>query len=436
MSHQNKIKHLNTIRSYIRQFFVCGFKENEDFITTDTKEKKTNRKISKSGFGYVKDKIKNCFNKSDGSIEFKRGAKGQVVLSFDIRNIKTNPFYDIYKSKSFSEKDIILRFLMLDYIATQEKLDDKNKDLSSGIDDLCNKYEIYNIEYDKSTCDRHLNEFIKFGLVEKNKNGKGYKLIKHSHEQIEDLKKLKNAIVFFSETDPMGVIGYYTSEMQGKTPDLFRYKQRYLFRAIDSEIIYKLVKEIENEKERPITINVITGENSTGIVNMEARAVIPYKIYISSQSGRQHLFYWDAITKAPTFVRIDQIESVEDFEDLEERYKRIKNNIWGVSSKLQKKTEHIEFVVKITENEKHILEKLKNESRCGKVEELGKDSGLWKFSTDVYDTREMIVWIRSFIGNIVSITCKNEDVKNRLQNDFESLFNIYGIPKDGDGNDF
>ena len=355
-------------------------------------------------------------------------------MSYDIRNVKTNPFYDIYKSKSFSDKNIILRFLMLDYIAAQENLDNKNS--SSGIYDLCYKYKTFDIDYDKSTCDRYLKKFMEFGLVEKCERGKGYKLIKHSDEQIEDLKKLKNAIVFFSETDPLGVIGYYTTEMQGKTPDLFKYRQRYLFRAIDSEIIYKLVKEIESEKERPININVITEETSTGIVKMEERVVIPYKIYSSSQSGRQHLFYWDAITKEPAFVRIDQIESVEDFEDLEKRYKRIKNNIWGVSSKLQKKTEHIEFVVKIPENEKHILDKLENESRCGKVEELGKNSGLWKFSADVYDTREMIVWIRSFIGSLVRITCENEDVKNRLQNDFESLFNIYGIPKDGDGNDF
>ena len=32
MSHQNKIEHLKAVRSYIRQFFVGGFKEQEDFI--------------------------------------------------------------------------------------------------------------------------------------------------------------------------------------------------------------------------------------------------------------------------------------------------------------------------------------------------------------------------------------------------------------------
>ena len=43
--------------------------------------------------------------------------KGKIFLSTDSKTIKTNPFYDIFKAKSFTEKDIILRFLILDYLA-------------------------------------------------------------------------------------------------------------------------------------------------------------------------------------------------------------------------------------------------------------------------------------------------------------------------------
>ena len=443
MAFQEPIKHLNQIRSYIRQFFVCGFKEDEDYIYNNNKpdgtiseksisnknNNKPDGKISEKTFSNMKRRIKSYLGKS---MEFKpsRG-KGKIFLSTDSKTIKTNPFYDIFKAKSFTENDIILRFLILDYLA------DGNEHTLADIIGTINNFE--SIEFSVDTCKNKIKEFTEFGLIAKNrtKDGIKYRIVKHSEDELKEIEKLKNAIAFFSEADPLGVIEYYIMEMFDNYPDLFRFKQKYIFRAIDSEVLYHLVCAIESKT--PIEIEVVKEHANTQSRKKDIQKVLPYKIYISSQSGRQYLFCWGVESKNPSFVRIDRIETVKKLsEESELNFKEldynIKNNLWGVSSKFSEKTEHIEFLVKIEENEQYILDKLINEKRCGTVEKVENSENLWKFSADVYDTLEIVVWIRTFIGRIYSISCENEKVLARLKNDFQALCDTYDIENGGDDN--
>lgn len=442
MAYNEQIKNLKNFRSYIRQFFVGGFKKAKDYIY-DNQENKTdkntsdenisnenisNGKTSKSNFRYIKKKIDNCLGES---MKFDCYGKGKIFLSTDSKTIKTNPFYDIFKAKSFTENDIILRFLIMDYLA------DGDEHTLADIIGAINNFE--SIEFSVDTCKNKIKEFTEFGLIVKNRTEDGikYRIVKHSDEELKEIEKLKNAIVFFSEADPLGVIGYYIMEMFGNYPDLFRFKQKYIFRAIDSEVLYHLVCAIESKT--PIEIEVVKEYADTQSRKKDIQKVLPYKIYISSQSGRQYLFCWEIKSKNPSFVRIDRIETVKKLsEESELNFKEldynIKNNLWGVSSKFSEKTEHIEFLVKIEENEQYILDKLINEKRCGTVEKVENSENLWKFSADVYDTLEIVVWIRTFIGRIYSISCENEKVLARLKKDFQALCDAYDIENGGDNN--
>lgn len=472
MAYNEQIKNLKSVRSYIRQFFVGGFKETKDYIY-DNKENETEKKTSKSNFRYIKKKIDNCLGQS---MKFESSCEGKIFLTTDSKTIKTNPFYDIFKAKSFTENDIILRFLILDYLADGKehtfteiskeiysiikKINDdiyeeyKNKKNISNKDDIEDKinekHEQENIEVSKKTIVNKIEEFTEFGLITERVTKKGaidcskYSIVKHSEEELKEIEKLKNAIAFFSEADPLGVIGYYIMEMFDDYPDLFRFKQKYIFRAIDSEVLYQLVCAIESKTPVEIEVvkEVVKKDTGTKCLKTDVRQVFPYKIYISSQSGRQHLFYWE--DKKPAFVRIDQIETVKELseksnfkseEEYKECYDNIKNNFWGVSSKHSEKTERIEFIVKIGKNEQYILDKLKNEKRCGKVEKVEKSENLWKFSADVYDTLEIVVWIRTFIGRLHSISCENKEVLDRLKKDFKALCDAYDIEYEINGGD-
>jgi hypothetical protein len=70
---------------------------------------------------------------------------------------------------------------------------------------------------------------------------------------------------------------------------------------------------------------------------------------------------------------------------------------------------------------------LEREKRCGQVEQISDN--LWRFIADVYDAQEMLPWLRTFIGRIVSLSCTNKAVEERFFTDLESLAALYG----GDG---
>ena len=206
MAYNEQIKNLKNVRSYIRQFFVGGFKKAKDYIY-DNQENKTdkntsdenisNGKTSKSNFRYIKKKIDNCLGES---MKFDCYGKGKIFLSTDSKTIKTNPFYDIFKAKSFTENDIILRFLILDYLADGDEhtLDDIIKAVDKSIKEI-------NIEIkDTDTCKNKIKEFTEFGLITKKvtKNRVKYRIVKHSEEELKEIEKLKNAIAIAEKTNP------------------------------------------------------------------------------------------------------------------------------------------------------------------------------------------------------------------------------------------
>ena len=89
-----------------------------------------------------------------------------------------------------------------------------------------------------------------------------------------------------------------------------------------------------------------------------------------------------------------------------------------------RKIENFEMTLSIDEEkEKHILRKLKQETRGGTVEKTAPNTFVYK--RKLYNTQEIMPWVKSFIGNIISIKGDNQKDIDCFYEDVEKMANIY-----------
>lgn len=133
-----------------------------------------------------------------------------------------------------------------------------------------------------------------------------------------------------------------------------------------------------------------------------------------------------AFFRLDSIAKVKSLEVVENYESYLDCLKVEQPKIWGVATG-QSNIEHIEMVLTIVQKDIHIANRLEREKRCGKVEQLSKTQ--WRFSADVYDSWELMPWLRTFIGRISSLTCSNKKVEEQFWMDLAAIAALYG----GDG---
>ena len=100
--------------------------------------------------------------------------------------------------------------------------------------------------------------------------------------------------------------------------------------------------------------------------------------------------------------------------------------MWGVNCRWNTdRLEHVEFEVKINDDEQYIVRRLEREKRCGRVEQL--DEHTYRFVADVFDTNEMLPWIRTFISRIVKMNFSNRTAENKFKADLAAMYQLYGL---------
>ena len=55
------------------------------------------------------------------------------------------------------------------------------------------------------------------------------------------------------------------------------------------------------------------------------------------------------------------------------------------------------------------------------------DDNTYRFYADVYDTMEMIPWIRTFICRIIKLNFSNRTVENQFKTDLGTMYSMYGL---------
>lgn len=412
MAYSELIKNFSRIREYMRQFYIYGFKTRDEYDAKSARSYDNERRRIESWLGEY--------------MSFRQDASGKAAfISVDSSDIKHNPLYNAFKAKSFTSNDITLHFYILDILEEHE---------------ACTVAEISEIISDEYSCDfpnakvldestirNKLKEYESLGLLVSEKAGR--KVVYRKASQNVDLDKWKEAVAFFSELDPLGVVGSFVLDKIDEAPEFFNYKHHYILHTLESEIMCKLLDCIS--KDYTAIIKVFSKRKNK---QMEYE-ILPFKVFIGTQSGRSYVFGMNLKDNLFNMYRLDNIETVEygsyykNKNALAVNGEAFLENIWYTSSNNGKNVYHLEMVLNIENWAEHILKRLEREGKQGKIEHLS--GNLYKYSIDVFDPGEMQPWIRTFIGRIVSLTCDHKETEERFYRDLEAMYEMYG----GDGND-
>lgn len=404
-------KKYDDVRSYMRRFYVYGFERKREY----------NEKSIRS-YDDERRRIE-CW--LDNYMYFNTDSNGVThYISIDTSSICHNPLYKSWKAKSFTSNDIMLHFYLLDIL-----MDGKAYGVAEMLEFLVDRYLncfSCNINQpDESTVRSKLEEYAELGLLEVVRQGR-----KKLYRLVQDdiiLSDWQTACSFFSETAPLGEIGSFILDKFSNNDNIFLFKHHFILYTLDSNILLDLLEAMN--KQRTVKICCIDKNFS----DRQTHYVCPLKIYCSTQTGRRYLLNYNYDYKKFMFNRLDRILKLE-IQRPEEKYikfcriaERKAKYIWGVGLPLKRRLEHITFTIHAAVDEQFIVQRLQREKRCGRVQNLDEES--YRFEAEVYDTHELLPWIRTFIGRIKEFTCSNERVKQIFKNDLLQMAAYY-LPED------
>ena len=169
----------------------------------------------------------------------------KVFLSMDSRRVPCNPLYKAFKAKSFTDKDITLHFYIMDLLADGSAL--SSKEIVDRINDDYLSYFNGDFSLDESTVRKKLKEYEDIGLLQSEKIGREVIYRRTDNAEI-DLDSWADALAYYSEADPLGVVGSFLLDKLKHTKDIFRFKHHYILHALDSDEI-KLRYDKDDETE-------------------------------------------------------------------------------------------------------------------------------------------------------------------------------------------
>ena len=411
-SYSELIKNFEKIRAYMREFYIYGFKSRDDYSKKSSRSYDDERRRIESWLG--------------DHMSFVRTPEGKnVFISIDSRSIRHNPFYNAWKAKSFTDGDVTLHFIIFDILHNPSV-----KCTLAEIMQLIDEKYLSGFEnpmmFDESTVRKKLKEYTEAGIIVTEKVGRK---VSYSRAEDTDVKDLNEVLHYYSEIAPCGVIGSFILDKEESDTDAFTFKHHYITGAIDSGVLASIFTAMR--EKRIISVSNLSRRKDTPRRNR----IIPLRVFISVQSGRQHLLaYLPGYNNLQSY-RIDYLSNIKleevtpRFDELRAQIDEMKDKMWGVSTKRNKwgieRLEHIDFTVKVADDEAHIIRRLEREKRVGKVEKI--DDNTYRFTADVYDVSEMIPWIRTFICRIIDINFTSKTLENQFKSDLDTMYRMYGI---------
>ncbi len=392
----------------MRDFYVYGFKSRDEYTRKSSRSYDDERRRLESLLGE--------------HMQFRQTPEGKnVFISIDSRLSHHNPLYKAWKAKSFTDGDITLHFILMDIFADHDE--------SLSLNEIADEIDIYLSgfsepkTFDPSTIRKKLKEYALEGIIETEKVGKELRYKRAESLPLYD----EDVLDVFSEVAPCGVIGSFLLDKKKSPNERFAFKHHYITSALDSDILCSLFMAMHDKCS--VTLET---KNRLEDTLMEDH-VIPLQIMISVQSGREHLMAYIPKRNRIKPIRIDSIDKVKieevypEYDEKREVFYKMLPNIWGVSTQGRSgdRMEHVEFTVHYEDNEKHILRRLEREKRCGTVEEIDKNT--CRFSADVFDSTELVPWIRTFICRITDIHFSDRRIEETFKKDIEAMYRLYDM---------
>ena len=408
MAYSELIKNFDKIRSYVREFYIYGFKSRDGY------DKKSGR-----SYDDERRRLESWFEDYIGFS--KKEEKKNFYIAIDSRSSQHNPLYKAWKAKSFTDGDISLHFIIFDILHSEKTA----LTLGEIADKIDNEYlsEFENARFfDESTIRKKLKEYVSLGLIEMQKEGRNvyYRRSKKCSLNGSD------ALNFYSEIAPCGVVGSFLLDRENNPNSFFRFKHHYINSAVDSEILAKSFLAMKHKS----TVNIVSVSKKGN--RQVYSGLVPLKVFISVQSGRQYLMTYTEKQRRMRAFRLDYILDITEkerayrFDELRTVLDKVREKIWGVSVDGKSgRTETVEFTLHIGSGEQHILERLYREKRCGRIEIIDEHTA--RFFAEVFDSSELVPWIRTFICRIVDIRFSNKMLQRQFIQDMNEMYEMYGI---------
>lgn len=402
------IKNFDKTRDYVRDFFIYGFKVRGE---VGKKSSRTYDDEKRRVESWLRDYVTTCSNE--------RGK--QMYISVESSHISENPLYNAFYSKSFTDNDIKLHFMIADVLTDGKKLGVRKitETINNRFDEL----------FDEQTVRGKMSENTDEGLFTSEKDGRNilYSMAENNTcDCLDGIEGVWDAISFFSENSPFSVIGNSIMKSAGRKNECFLNKHNYIVHTLEDEVLLSLVSAIDKK----CVVNVT---NSNGKSEIDVRGV-PLRILVSAASGRRYVVMYVIKSKRFLSLRLDCVKSVkhgelcDNFDYYAEKLQKNEHHAFGVSFGDNRDKRCSDGVVKFTvyadeQREPHILNRLLREKRSGSVEKTGEN--LFTYTADVFDPNEMMTWVKTFIGRIVSFECQDKVIENRLKRDVQRMYEIY-----------
>lgn len=408
MAYSELIKNFQRVRDYMREFYIYGFKSRDEFNKKSARSYDDERRRLESWLGEY--------------MGFRQTSEGKnIFISIDSRLSNHNPLYKGWKTKSFTDGDITLHFILFDILSSPEILMSLGE-ITAEVDRILSVFAEPRC-FDESTVRKKLKEYVSEGLITTEKKGK----LLYYRRAADSKQYGTDCLDFFSEIAPCGVVGSYLLDKVDEHDKHFAFKHHYITSAIDSEIVFLLFQAMREKR------NIIIETVNRHKIQTAENLVVPLRIFISVQSGRQYLLAYVPRYKRLTSYRIDHILAVKMMDECQafdfwrEKLKKVQSHMWGVSTQSTSgaRMEYVEFTVTYRDDERYIHRRLEREKRCGTVERI--DANTSRFSAEVFDASELVPWIRSFICRIVDIQFSNKELERQFKDDLEQMYLMYDL---------
>ncbi len=414
------IKNFGRTRDYVRDFFIYGFKVRGDFSRKSSRTYDDERRRIESWLG-------DCVQYDDSQ----RGR--QIFLTVDSGHILENPLYQAYSAKSFTDNDIRLHFLLLDLLA-----DGESRSLHELTELLCSEYAAV---FDEQTVRGKLREYTAEGLIRSEKRGKTayFSLSPECFPALaSEYPGLVDAVRFFSEMQPFGVVGNSILRGEGLCNDCFLMKHSYIVRTLEDELLCKVLDAIETQHY--LRLQVFSSRDAlNGAQTAHEELCLPLGISTSAQTGRRYLIAYMPAYQHFNALRLDHIHDAkidapcEDFAHYMDQLRELLPHVFGVSfetSNSAGEVEPIRVTLQVLPGEEYIPDRIRREMRTGTLEQIGETSYL--LTLDILDPREALPWLRTFTGRILSVEGGTEKFREQFRQDLLATAKLYAKEADDD----
>lgn len=404
---QELIKSFPKTREYVRDFFVYGFKTRNEFKEKSPRTYDNERRRLESWLSpfVQKDYV------SSGS---------NISLAIDSNLLDSNPLFRVWKTKSFTDNDIVLHFLILDLLQDGQALT-----AEEITDCLLTQYETF---FDIQTVRRKCNVYEKEGLLSKRKSGKAILFFLNNAlaHWLKSNETAMDALAFYQMAGCFGIIGNEILEQLEKSNRTFRVKHSFFVHTLEDEILLALFDAMNQKSVVELEIK----SSKKGQTN--TAACIPLQIFISARSGRRFLCGYIQKSRRFTCFRLDTIkhvvclESALEYDSLWNKLERNRCYLWGVSFQGTERhhLDTLTMTLHVEEpGELYVVDRLKREGRGGLVTRIAENT--WQYQRESFDCNEMLPWVRTFTGRILSLECTAKSVEQRFYKDLQTMYQMY-----------